>query len=331
MDDVCIQNDNSKNKKVRNLQFDFTRSLCVLWIVCFWHVLYYLPEKYQVSDSNIEYFRNFTNAVLATFTFLSGFFLQKYKFNGIADILGFYKKRLLRFYPLYAISIISWGAMSHIGMRTIVDSLLGYSMFTTPMPTLWYFSMMITFYLFTPCFKFDSSYGLIKNSLIGGGIICLTIIAFKYADIRYLTFLPFYVIGINVPKNYLINKLKSKKTCIVVLVAAIVLFALALHLHSGIKLSLLADYLVSITGLLVIVTLTYLTCPYKLSGFIQYVAFSSMCAYLFHRQFYGIVLVISRIVLKESSIPLIMAIGSMLLIFSTSHLIQNIYNKLIKQ
>ena len=88
----------------RLIEFDFCRSICVLWIVGFWHLQYYLAPEFQLEGNTWEICRVLTNGVLATFTFLSGFFLKKYTFSNINDVYDFYKKRLVRFYPLYAIS-----------------------------------------------------------------------------------------------------------------------------------------------------------------------------------------------------------------------------------
>ena len=68
---------------------DVSRALCVMWIVCFWHMNQYLDAdtKFFTSGSEEQVFlRSVTNGVLALFTLLSGFFIsQKERQHGKRD------------------------------------------------------------------------------------------------------------------------------------------------------------------------------------------------------------------------------------------------------
>lgn len=82
--------------KKRVIFLDCARALCMIWIVGFWH----MQEYTNLSLTGI-FFSNITNGVLATFTLISGYFLGQKNISSIQDTVTFYKKRLLRFYPLF--------------------------------------------------------------------------------------------------------------------------------------------------------------------------------------------------------------------------------------
>ena len=137
----------------RDYRFDLARALCVLWIVGFWHLINYLPHECRLEGNSLVVCKKITYGVLALFTFLSGYFLKKYDFNNINDVLKFLKKRMLRFYPLFVVAtfcLLICGA----SFSQVIFAILGLSLFFPPaIPTLWYFSMLLLFYLFTPLLK----------------------------------------------------------------------------------------------------------------------------------------------------------------------------------
>ena len=310
--------------EVRDTRFDFTRSICVLWIVCFWHVLFYLPKEYHLEDNEYNFLKYVTHCVLATFTFLSGFFLQKYRFHSISDIVLFYKKRLLRFYPLYALSVISLGVTTGCGFYNIVESLLGYSVLTSPMPTLWYFSMLFLFYLFTPALVFECE--MWYRYLL----LPIFIAVIFFADNRCLLYIPFYVLGLNISNSkiyFVMNKMR--KYLYFSLFVNMFLFFFYIFLHLFIQESILKVYIQMLLGLYLIVSTSYLICPLRFSKLINYIAFSSMCAYLFHRQIYSSALIIFRSLLGLDAIPLFFAVIVMVSIFIFSYNLQRLYNNII--
>lgn len=84
--------------------YDILRALMVIWIVCIWHKLDYQSSHNGWIGYNSICF-DVTKIVLASFTLLSGIFLNKYSISSYSDVLTFYKKRLLRFYPLLIIAL----------------------------------------------------------------------------------------------------------------------------------------------------------------------------------------------------------------------------------
>lgn len=76
-------------QKDRDLQFDIVRVLATLWIVGGWHVLDYIASFQLLSmKGDLGYI---TTCMLATFMFMSGYFLSKYKFETKAEVSLFYK------------------------------------------------------------------------------------------------------------------------------------------------------------------------------------------------------------------------------------------------
>ena len=58
--------------KKRVPYLDTARALCMFWIVGIWHMQTYLSNGIQIQNQYTNYI---TVSVLATFTFISGFFL----------------------------------------------------------------------------------------------------------------------------------------------------------------------------------------------------------------------------------------------------------------
>lgn len=133
----------------RNVRYDIARSISILWIVVVFHLSAYLGKTYNLNN-NLAC-NELTWAALGCFSFISGLFIGKKSLSGIGEILLFYKKRLLRIYPLFFISAISLYLISYNGLTETVHGLLGISAFTGKQPlTLWYISMILFFYLISP-------------------------------------------------------------------------------------------------------------------------------------------------------------------------------------
>lgn len=133
--------------KNRILLFDIMKALCVIEIVAFWHMFDYT----SINADDVMFGGDLTSAVLAAFTFSSGFFLGKKQ----VDIGTFYKTRLKRFMLPLLVSLLVFCLFGTISLKTMLLSTIGLSCFIPPMaPTLWFFSMIILYYLFTPFFLY---------------------------------------------------------------------------------------------------------------------------------------------------------------------------------
>ena len=99
-----------------------------------------------------QWARIVTWSCLGVFTFISAYFLSgKNTFFNFSDIFLFYKKRLLRFYPLFFVAAITMLLIDFNDWDQTWRGLLGVSSYYAPqINTLWYISMLIGFYLITP-------------------------------------------------------------------------------------------------------------------------------------------------------------------------------------
>ena len=190
---------------IRDFPFDLARSICVVWIVGFWHMQNYFSPDNKLSGDSLTVCFDITTSVLACFTFLSGFFLKKYEYTNIEDVLYFYKKRLIRFYPLFVIAVVGLvicGSTIQQGLLAI----LGLSMFfPSPIHTLWYFSMLLFFYMLTPLLKIRRDEWR-KNVVPIVLMLSVLVLGYFFFDKRLVIYFPFYVLGLN-NSNHTVVKL----------------------------------------------------------------------------------------------------------------------------
>ena len=129
----------------RLLSVDIARFLCMIWIVAFWH----LGPRLGLAIQESICCETITYIALAAFTFYSGLFLGKKNVSAV----DFYKKRLIRFYPMFVVVCILM-FVGHGGIKSfahLMYALTGLSVFVPPhTPILWYMDMLIVFYAITP-------------------------------------------------------------------------------------------------------------------------------------------------------------------------------------
>ena len=130
---------------------DLVRVICMMWIVFIWHLKDYLPGEYQMFGSILKVSQWITVTALFAFTLLSGYSMAKYNFQSFKDVLSFYKKRLIRFYPLYLIAILCFWCFGWYSSVTVIKCMTGIALFFNEAPlTLWYMCMLMFFYMITP-------------------------------------------------------------------------------------------------------------------------------------------------------------------------------------
>lgn len=137
------------NKRI--VYIDIARALAMLYIIGFWHLKDYLSpdikEALTFKGSN-----DITNIMLGAFMFISGMLLSRYKFDKMGDVFSFLYKRMKRFYILYFIAALLFYFSGIIPeLKIFVTTVLGISSYILPQPyTLWFISMLFSFYLLTP-------------------------------------------------------------------------------------------------------------------------------------------------------------------------------------
>jgi len=185
--------------KNRNIGIDFLRGLSMLYIVGFWHMFNYTKA---FPEYNNFLTRRFTLIILGTFVFISGYFI------GIKDItinkhniVQFYKKRLLRIYPLYLIAIGLFTVFDLSDLITSIKAGLLISMLIKPSPlTLWFITMLMLFYVISPLLIHASKTIKPGSLMIYYLIFLMLLMSYSYftkmLDLRLVVYFPSFALGV---------------------------------------------------------------------------------------------------------------------------------------
>lgn len=305
---------------------DVSRALCVMWIVCFWHMNQYLDAdtKFFTSGSGEQVFlRSVTNGVLALFTLLSGFFISQKEISCKEDIISFYKKRLVRFFIPLLISCILLTFVGYFSPIQIFTTCLGISQFL-PLPypkTLWYFSMIICFYLISPIMLWFKGKGLaycISSCLLFFLFFMLGNHFFDF-DRRLADNYPFFALPFVFQNSRSILKVFDNKRHYAFLIFAIFIVAYINH-TSDYLLQVAMSFAVCFIILSFSKDIAKLTFLQKLFIIVSYL---SMFAYLYHREIY---ILSSKLIGKFDVLEV--ALNIVLLLF-ISYFGQKLYDKLL--
>ena len=138
---------------MRDYRFDVARAVCMTYIVAFVHLYTYLrPDR---NPGNIiPACAILTEACMGLFSFTSGFLLgKKYQFEPLtgSNVWPFYKKRLLRIFPLFALASLCLWRIGFNGTHETINGVILISPFVDARPqTLWYIPVILYCYLITP-------------------------------------------------------------------------------------------------------------------------------------------------------------------------------------
>lgn len=246
----------------------------MVWIVAYWHLCEYLG-----IDCNNAISSTLTHSVLATFTLFSGFFLGQKAITAHE----FYKKRLLRFYPLFFLACLLMfiGGGGIKSFLQFLMSITGLSVFWLPQPpTLWYMAMLMVFYVITPpILHMKSKWNITGVLLIGFCVeICFCLVNKVHPiDEKVILYFPFYVAGLIIPKaKYFL----MEKNSWIVFAFSLLAFLMALNYQIGLLRLLL--------GVSIILSLSCIIGKRLLAGgwvcnLFGLLSYASLSAYLFHR------------------------------------------------
>lgn len=305
--------------KSRIVLFDIMKALCVIEIVAFWHMFDYTP----IEADDVLFGGSFTSTVLAAFTFASGFFLGKKK----VSVGKFYISRLQRFMlPLLASLLILYMFEVIDSFRTVVFSAIGLSCFIPPMaPTLWYFSMIILCYLFTPLILWGvdkmSDVERIMNILVRGLLIFALMMCIGIQP-KVQAYFMFYILGMVVDMNCIKILVRTNALC---------------KMGGGIAWLLLAylnieSMVTDVLGVMLLICLSNFIEIHsndRVKSLFVKIAYASMFAYLFHREFYQVA---KRLLHQpDGSIPYYIIAITIIMIFVLSYYGQKIYDLTISK
>ena len=282
-------------KKERVLYLDVARSIAVLWIVGYWHLRVYCGKDYTDPYLSFPGDEWITKVVLGLFMFISGVLISKYTFDQFKkDCFSFYKKRFTRFYLLYAISIILLYMMEYnslFGRFCLLTSLTMTSTYLLPQPrTLWFFSMIASFYIFTPFImkKFPKS-TLYSFFIIYGVSIILMLFLPKGIDPRFFWCFPLYWGGLIIGRNEHVLNVVTSKSVIGGISFIIIFFQLLIIVLYPNQFVYLDFFSLPFSILFILYISRSLSHPF-ITRITSFIAYSSMSAYLFHREIYIILM-----------------------------------------
>ena len=274
-----------RGKRMRKLiSIDYMRAVSMLYIVAFWHLLEYTNAFPQYKNLLTGVL---TVSVLGLFVFISGYLVGGAKGRSLSP-LEFYKKRIIRIYPLYALAILLFYLYGINGSQTSLFSLLGLSMYYGPKPiTLWFITAIVVYYLLAPLFLrvVNSSVGyLITFSVVFLSTIALYI-SLGTVDIRVALYLPCFAAGIYCSIHGIINKFFNLKSMMAMLGIGIPL----LFVESGLLARNQLGYIPLILSLAYLIFYAFYRSEryLKASKIVTFLSYGSFAAYLFHRPIYS--------------------------------------------
>lgn len=273
-------------KQTRDLQFEYVRVIATIWIVGFWHMPNFV-EVPNLSPTIMGELGYVTTCMLATFMFISGYFLSKYTFNTKAEILSFYKKRLTRFFPLFFISAF---LLYRLGFNPdplqLLFTLTGLSSyFGHQSVTIWFISLLFSLYMCTPLISRllgKIRYGVLAKlfSVVAFSIVfiyALSCSPFDY-DYRITYTMPFYGLGLVLGRETIIKDISSK--WYVMFFSGTLLVVLHYTRIRGISFL----YIDTIVAMMLLFCLCYWLSHFLHTGkLISMLSYATMAMYLFHR------------------------------------------------
>lgn len=301
----------------------------MIWVVGIYHL-----SEYLISHPlhELQWARMVTWGCLGTFTFISAYFLAgKYDFENWTQIKTFYKKRLIRFYPLFLVSALTLLLIGFNDWTQTWRGVLGISTFVAPqINTLWYISMLIGFYFLTPILSRRSIiYKLFVFLLVVGGGAVFSRLFHTGVDNRFFYYFTIYEAGILFSKHVPVstqNRFYASKSLFIV---GCILYVSCLFwvLYQPRTICMMVGGFIG-TALLVLSSCR-LTHVFKSVRLINFFSYGSMAAYLFHRQIYYIGLsVYSPVDEYWKAIYMIAVI--LPIVFIISYYIQHYYDRLLK-
>lgn len=313
--------------KDRLLGFDLARVVAIFVVIGIYHNLGYTGLYHKEPVIRVMVYSS-----LGVFTFLSAFLLaSKYSFRKKEETLLFYKKRVLRVWPLFVISSLMLAVMGFNSWMTTIKGIVGISPFWAPHPTtMWYVAMLISLYIITPfvvkgSIKMQCIKAFCIMTVIGTIQIVLGTVVprtFNY----YTVFLVGLLLGRNGYESTL-RFLKSKKTLIIsftwIALMAVVFLTKNVYLKSFSS----VVGIISILNISMLVAESFKTNEFFIR-FVSFMSYASFCAYLFHRE---IIWAMFYIYKPEGFVPIFLEvlIVAVPLSFICAYYIQKLYDRIV--
>jgi len=260
--------------KNKIIAFDFLRALAIAMIIPA-HLSNFLSSTYiKLALYAVDPY--VANMGLGLFIFMSGYLLyyNNHSMNSFQSVLSFYKKRLLRIFPLYWAAIAAFTLVFYIfapklnsgflfpnaehvfSFHNLIMHILGLQIFlapayASPMLTLYFVGLIIVFYTIYPLIIMlskNSKQLLFYSSLVFLGFLLISR-TFNIIDPRFFMFFPAFIFGILTCKESLFEKSMTTilKIPFVQLLLAVLPAIFVLVIVLGSRTTLLLDPKVSFT------------------------------------------------------------------------------------
>lgn len=313
---------------MREYRFDVVRVVCMTYIVTYVHL-----EEYIYPQGRMTFYFPaciaMTHACLGLFTFISGYLLgSKYCFgrDGNCDVWTFYKKRLLRLFPLFVVASILLWLIDFNDTEATWNGLLCISPFVNPKPrTMYYIPIILWCCLVTPLISRHGLKRRVFNCLLLMTLLLLARFIFPSIDNRFVFNVFFFFVGVVSAScfDWKLNTTSGMTIKIFVVVAFVLLMAVALHY------SLLSTTFSIMAFGAIGVFVIFFICEgiSNLGGhrFFYLFSYATMACYLFHRFFYWLAEIIWNP--SDTSVKWVFMVGVVFpVIVVTSYVIQKIYD-----
>lgn len=283
----------------RDITFDIARAICILWVVGVWHLIGSYDEA--LSLVRIRWADMLTTITMSTFFFISGYFLGKKEFDKWKDVVSFYKKRFIRLYVLFFVSVISIYIGGLIMPHQMITSpkqlfltLLGLTTLFPPQAgQFWFVSMLLLFYLFTPAILCS------RKKVLRIIVICfLFLLLYLYKSVhaldeRVFMYLFIYSFALTFG-NELYSLIKKNAISFSLIGGCITICVLMICTRHDVRVDMAYMCLISLIGIVGILGGAYLIHTKIMKNslietFFSAIAYLSMSAYLFHRQCFSVI------------------------------------------
>ncbi|WP_440944890.1 acyltransferase family protein [Methanosarcina sp. T3] len=260
------------NKKI--IAFDFLRALAIIMIIPA-HLSSYLFSIYG-KLALYAFDPYFANMGLGLFIFMSGYLLyyNNHSINSLKNVFDFYKKRLLRIYPLYWAALATFVLVFSIfaprlnsgfvypnsenvfGFFNVLVHALGLQIllaptYASPMLTLYFVGLIISYYAIYPLlimFSKTTSRLLFSSLIVYIGLFLISK-TFNIIDHRFFMFFLIFVFGVLTCKESQFGKTVNLpvKTPLAQVLLAVLPVIFVLTIVVGLRESLFLDPRVSVT------------------------------------------------------------------------------------
>ncbi len=283
----------SKSNRIESI--DIARSLCMLYIIGIWH----LKEYTNYIDYIYVFGEYITEACLGFFMIISGYLLSKKNiFYNSKSIIFFLKKRFIRLYPLFCISLFFMVLIGKINPFVALKTAFFISVFSPPFPwTLWFVSMLFLFYFLLP-FISSQKITIYGNKRIERRVlitkicilfILLYIVSFLIKiDNRILYLFPCFSFGVIISKNNNIKKYINFYFAIIAFLCFVFIERKIQNLlQEEVNLQWIIKFPLAMFGSIIIYDISDNLAKIKtIVKLLKPVSYASLCCYLFHRQVY---------------------------------------------